>query len=61
MEKETFSHFLSRNWWLLLISFVHIVRGSEDFSSGERIIVSLATSGVIFFLMFLYWNFKNKK
>ena len=61
MEKETLGQFLGRNWWLLLISFVHMLRNGEDFSGGEQLLAFSITGGVIIFLMFLYWSFKNKK
>ncbi len=59
--KESFRKFLGRNWWLLLISFVHMLKNGEDLTGGEKFIAFSLTSGLIIFLMFLYWNYQNKK
>ena len=61
MEKETFGQFLGRNWWLLLISFVHMLRNGEDFTGSEKLLAFTITGGIIIFLMFLYWSYQNKK
>ncbi len=61
MEKETFGQFLGRNWWLLLISFIHMLRNGEDFTGGEKLLLFIITGGIIIFLMFLYWSYQNKK
>lgn len=58
--KESFGNFLGRNCWLLLISFVHMLRTGENFTGSKKLLTFFLTSGIIILLMFFYWNYQNK-